>query len=168
MTETLQEALLLEREVARQGVRLVAAPGQALNQLLGHLRALIRSGAVGTPFWVNAPSPAWGGRDVEFGTNPAWYFREGAGPFRDQAIYALHVLLELFGPVRRVCAMQSVAVKRRRWSGHPFFVTAPDTVVAHLDFVQRLISTVSAQWCCAGRPAQPVPLGIFELDESIA
>jgi predicted dehydrogenase len=167
MTETLQEALLLEREVARQGVRLVAAPGQALNPLLGRLRDLIRSGTVGTPFWVNAPSPAWGGRDVEFATNPAWYFRVGAGPFRDQAIYALHVLLELFGPARRVCAMQAVAVKRRSWSGHPFFVTAPDNVVAQLDFGDGLIATVGAQWCCGGTRAEPFQIGIYALEGSI-
>lgn len=167
MTETLQEALLLEREVARQGVLLVAAPGQALNPLLGRLRDLIRGGAVGAPFWVNAPAPAWGGRDLEFGTNPAWYFREGAGPFRDQAVYALHLLLALFGPVRRVCAMQSVTVKRRSWSGHPFFVTAPDNVVAQLDFGEGLMATVGAQWCCGGPRAEPFQIGIYAMEGSI-
>jgi predicted dehydrogenase len=167
MTEALQEALHLEREVARHGVRLVAAPGQALNPLLVRVRDLIRDGAVGTPFWVHAPAPAWGGRDLEFGSNPAWYFREGAGPFRDQAIYALHLLLELFGPVRRVCAMQSVTVKRRSWSGHPFFVTAPDNVVAQLDFGEGLMATVGAQWCCGGPRAEPFQIGIYALEGSI-
>jgi len=167
MTETLQEALLLEREVARQGVVLVAAPGQALNPLLGRLRDLLQGGAVGTPFWVHAPAPAWGGRELEFGANPAWYFREGAGPFRDQAVYALHLLLELFGPVRRVCAMQTVTVKRRSWSGHPFFVTGPDNVVSQLDFGDGLLATVGAQWCCGGPRAEPFQIGIYAVEGSI-
>ena len=42
LTETLQEALTLEREVARHGVRLVAAPGQALNPLVPRLREMIK------------------------------------------------------------------------------------------------------------------------------
>ena len=127
MAETLQEAVTLEREVERCGVKLVAAPGQALNPVLPGLRDAIQQGAIGTPFWVNAPGPSWGGRDIDFSTNPAWFFREGAGPFRDMAVYALHLLVALFGPVRRVCAMQSVVVNRRTWAGRPFFVSAPDS-----------------------------------------
>src|SRR5262249_45973899 len=64
MTETFQEARTLEREVQRQGVRLVAAPGQALNPMLARLRDMIREGGIGTPFWAHAPAPAWGGRDL--------------------------------------------------------------------------------------------------------
>jgi predicted dehydrogenase len=167
MTETLQEALILEREVARQGVCLVAAPGQTLNPLLPRLREVIQSGVLGAPFWAQAPAPSWGGREVKSGTNPAWYFREGAGPFRDRAVYALHLLLELFGPVRRVCAMQSVTVKRRSWAGRPFIVTAADNVVAQLEFDDGLLATVGAHWCAAGPRAQPFQLGIYCLEGAI-
>src|SRR5205807_3616342 len=52
MTETLQEARTLEREVSRQNVRLVAAPGQALNPLLERVRDFIQGGEIGTPFWA--------------------------------------------------------------------------------------------------------------------
>lgn len=167
MTETLQEALILEREVARQGVCLVAAPGQALNPLLPRLRELIQGGALGPPFWAHAPAPAWSGRDVAFGSNPAWYFREGAGPFRDRAVYALHLLLELFGPVKRLGAMQAVTVKRRTWAGRPFIVTAPDNVIAQLEFGEGLLATVGAQWCSGGPRAEPFQLGIYCLEGAI-
>src|SRR5439155_18071267 len=135
-----------------------AAPGQALNPLLPRLKELIQEGAIGTPFWVHAPAPAWGGRDIPFSSNPAWYFREGAGPFRDMAVYALHMLVCLFGAGRRVGAMQAVTVKRRSWSGRPFFVTAPDNIVAQIDFGSGLLATVSAQWCEGGPLAQPFQL----------
>jgi predicted dehydrogenase len=167
MTENLQEAVTLEREVRRQGVRVVAAPGQALNPLVPRLRELIQGGAIGTPFWAHAPAPAWGGRDLEFSSNPAWYFREGAGPFRDRAVYALHLLTALLGPVRRVTAMQAVTVKRRSWSGRPFFVTAPDNVVAQLDFGDGLLATVGAQWCAGGPRAEPFQFGIYGLEGAI-
>jgi predicted dehydrogenase len=167
MTESVQEALTLEREVRRAGVCLVAAPGQALNPLVPRLGEIVRAGAIGIPFWANAPAPSWGGREIEFSSNPAWFFREGAGPFRDMAVYALHLLVAVFGPVRRVCAMQSVTVKRRAWSGHPFFVTAPDNVLAHLDFGDGLLATVGAQWCEGGPRAQPFQLGIYGLEGSL-
>src|SRR5207245_230363 len=144
-----------------------AAPGQALNPMIPRLRDLIRSGAIGAPFWAHTPAPAWGGRDLNAETNPAWYFREGAGPFRDRAVYALHLLLELFGPVRRVCAMSAVAVKRRSWAGRPFYVTAPDNVVAQLDLGEGLLATVGVQWCAAGPRAQPYQIGIYGLEGSI-
>jgi predicted dehydrogenase len=166
MTETLQEARTLEREVARSGVRLVAAPGQSLNPLLPRLRDLIRNGEIGTPFWVHAPYPAWGGRDIATETNPAWYFREGAGPFRDRAVHALALLLALFGPVRRVGAMSAVAAKRRSWGGRAFFVTEPDNVIAQLDFGEGLLATVTAQWCAGGARAEPHQLGIYGLEGS--
>jgi predicted dehydrogenase len=167
MTESVQEALTLEREVQRSGVLLVAAPGQALNPLLARMRELVEAGAIGTPFWVHAPAPAWGGRDIPFSSNPAWYFREGAGPFRDMAVYALHTLVALFGPARRVSAMQTVTVKRRSWSGRPFFVTAPDNVVAQIDFGNGLLATVSAQWCEGGPLARPFQLGVYGLEGSL-
>jgi predicted dehydrogenase len=167
MTESLQEALTLEREVQRSGVRLVAAPGQGLNPLLPRLRELIEAGDIGTPFWVHAPSPGWGGRDIPFSSNPAWYFREGAGPFRDMAVYALHSLIALFGAARRVSAMQAVTVKRRSWDGRPFIVTAPDNVVAQIDFGNGLLATVGAQWCAGGPLAQPFQLGIYGLEGSL-
>jgi predicted dehydrogenase len=167
LTESLQEALTLEREVQRQGVRAVAAPGQALNPLVPRLREAIKSGAVGAPFWANAPAPGWGGRDIDFTTNPAWYFREGAGPFRDMAVYALHLLIALFGPVRRVCAMQTISAQRRSWNGRPFIVTAPDNVVAQLDFGDGLLASVGAQWCQGGPRAQPFFFGVYGLEGSL-
>jgi predicted dehydrogenase len=167
MTESLPEALTLEREVQRQGVRLVAAPGQELNPLVPRLRDLIQAGAIGTPFWAHAPAPSWGGRNISFSSNPAWFFREGAGPFRDMAVYALHLLTALFGPVRRVTAMQAVTVKRRSWEGRPFFVTAPDNVVAQLDFGEGLLASVGAQWCTGGSRAQPFQFGIYGLEGAI-
>jgi predicted dehydrogenase len=167
MTETLAEALTLEREVTRLKVRLVAAPGQALNPLVPRLRELIRNGVIGTPYWAHAPAPAWGGRDIECSSNPAWYFREGAGPFRDRAVYALHLLTALFGPVRRVTAMQAVTVKRRSWSGRPFMVMAPDNVVAQLDFGDGLLATVGAQWCAGGARAEPYQFGVYGLEGAI-
>jgi predicted dehydrogenase len=167
MTETLQEARSLEREVSRQGVRLVAAPGMVLNPMLPRIRDLIRDGEIGTPFWAYAPAPAWAGRDLTAETNPAWYFREGAGPFRDRAVYALHIMLALFGPVRRVCAMSAVAAKRRSWAGRAFFVTEPDNVTAQLDFGEGMLATVGAQWCAGGPRAEPYQLGIYGLEGSI-
>jgi predicted dehydrogenase len=167
MTETLQEARTLEREVIRQGVRLVAAPGQVLNPMVARIRESIRSGEIGTPFWAHAPAAAWGGRDLAAETNPAWYFREGAGPFRDRAVYALHLLLALFGPVRRVSAMSAVAAKRRSWGGRAFFVTEPDNVLAQLDFGDGLLATVGAQWCSGGARAQPYQIAVYGLEGSI-
>lgn len=167
MTESLPEALTLEREVERHQVRLVAAPGQGLNPIVPRLRELIHEGAIGAPFWVHAPAPSWGGRDLEFSSNPAWYFREGAGPFRDMAVYALHLLTALFGPARRVSAMQTVTAKRRSWAGRPFFVTAPDNVVAQIEFGESLLATVGAQWCAGGPRAAPFQVGIYGLEGAI-
>jgi predicted dehydrogenase len=167
LCETLTEALTLEREVQRQGIRLVAAPGQALNPLVPRLREAISAGAIGAPFWANAPAPGWGGREIQFSSNPAWYFREGAGPFKDMAVYALHLLIALFGPVRRVSAMQAVTVQRRSWQGHPFMVTAPDNVIAQLDFGGGLLASVGAQWCEGGPLVRPFQFGIYGLEGSI-
>ena len=83
------------------------------------------------------------------------------------AVYALHLLIALFGPVRRVSAMQAVTVNRRSWGGRPFFVTAPDNVIAQLDFGNGLLASVGAQWCEGGSRAHAFQFGIYGLDGSI-
>src|SRR6266540_7461429 len=56
---------------------------------------------------------------------------------------------------------------RRTWGGRPFFVTAPDNVIAQLDFGNGLLASVGAQWCEGGSRAHAFQFGIYGLEGSI-
>src|SRR6185369_15932250 len=116
------------------------APGVAVTSRFRWLDALVRSGRFGRPTLVVAhhadPGPAaW----REYTGDPTPFYQEGVGPVFDHGVYRLHEMTAVLGSVRRVQAMGSIALPRRRvrggpLTGHTIDVTTPDHVLIQLEF----------------------------------
>jgi predicted dehydrogenase len=102
---TAAEARELRDEAAGRGLVLVCAPSVLLFPQLQRASKILASGELGTVWSARAQAfggiPPWDGYD----SDPSPYFSADNGPLVDMAVYPLHALTGLLGPVRRVAAM---------------------------------------------------------------
>jgi len=142
---------LIELAHARR-LALLCATGDAVTSRFRWLKALADSGELGSPtlavaHHADAGPAAWG----EYTGDPTPFYREGVGPVFDHGVYRLHEMTFLMGPVRRVQAMGSIAVPRRRVRGGPLKgqvieVTTPDHVLMHLEFASGALGQLLASF----------------------
>jgi predicted dehydrogenase len=103
MTPT--EARTLATQADERELVLVCAPSIMLFPQIQRVRDIVASGELGEIYSARAQTiggpPPWAG----FDSDPTPYFRADTGPLVDLAVYPLHVLTGLLGPVRRVAAM---------------------------------------------------------------
>lgn len=154
LTMTMDQAQDLVDLAAERGLRLSAAPSNALSATAQTLWKIVADGAIGTPRIVYA----------EFDDNPVyrlapetWASRSGApwpylheyemGCTWEHAGYHLGWLCAIFGPVRRVTAFSKVVLPDK--TDRPLHPTdTPDYSVASLDFqsgvVARLTFSIAA------------------------
>jgi predicted dehydrogenase len=135
-----------------RNVALLCAPGDAVTRRFRWLKSLVESGELGAPtlavaHHADAGPAAWG----EYTGDPTPFYREGVGPVFDHGVYRLHEMTYLMGPVRRVQAMGSIAVPRRRVRGGPLKgrtieVTTPDHVLIHLEFASGALGQLLASF----------------------
>ena len=133
-------------------VLLLCAPGTAVTERFRWLKELVESGRLGRPtlaaaHHADAGPAAW----REYTGDPTPFYREGVGPVFDHGIYRLHEMTMVLGPVRRVQAMGSIAVPRRRVKGGPLKgqtieVTTPDHVLIHLEFASGALGQLLASF----------------------
>ena len=143
MASTVAEADALIALADSNDAFFLCAPGSAATALVRWLKELAGSGRLGRPTLAVAhhadPGPAaW----REYTGDPTPFYREGVGPVFDHGVYRLHEMTSVLGPVRRVQAMGSIAIPRRRIRGGPLTgqtidVTTPDHVLIQLEFALR-------------------------------
>lgn len=96
---------------AAAGVRVGAAPDTVLGTGIQTARALLDSGAIGTP--VGA-SVSWGAPGHElWHPAPDFYYQPGGGPLLDMGPYYVTALVTLLGPAVRVSASAHASDRRR-------------------------------------------------------
>jgi predicted dehydrogenase len=152
LASTVADADDLISIAAERGVLLLCAPGSAVTNRVRWLRDLADSGRLGRPTLAIAhhadPGPAaW----AEYTGDPTPFYREGVGPVFDHGVYRLHEMTTVLGPVRRVQAMGSIALPRRRILGGPLAgetieVTTPDHVLIHLEFANGALGQLLASF----------------------
>ena len=148
MTTTLAEADDVVAAAGRSGRTLVASPGQMLRPSYQWMRRAVQSGALGRLYWAFSDTAGGGheherfrgGDDVLSNVNPAWYYQPGGGPMYDMAVYPLHALTGILGPVRRVAAMSGIGLPFREWKGERIPVAMDDNTVLLLDFGDNLFA----------------------------
>ncbi|HTK46275.1 MAG TPA: Gfo/Idh/MocA family oxidoreductase [Patescibacteria group bacterium] len=146
------EATELIELAASRGILFLCATGTAVTSRFRWLRSVIEGGELGRPtlavaHHADAGPAAW----AEYTGDPAPFYREGVGPVFDHGVYRLHEMTFLLGPVRRVQAMGSIAVPRRRVRGGPrrgqaIEVTTPDHVLIHLEFAGGALGQLLASF----------------------
>lgn len=124
-------------EANRLGLRVASAPDTFLGAGLQTSLRLIEEGAVGVPLTalalMQSPGPdSWH-------PNPEFLFQEGGGPLFDIGPYYLTTLVQVFGPVRRVTAVESTSRAVRvigsgPRAGSEFDVTVPSHHAALIEF----------------------------------
>ncbi len=162
MTTTVQEATEVIESAERDGLRIVASPGEMLRPHNQRIRELIREGALGTLTWAlggaafgryHENERVRGGSDPLSNVDPSWYFRTpGGGPLYDMTVYPLHALTGILGPARAVGAMSGVRIPQREFGGRMLDCDADDNSFMVLDFGNALFAFVYG--AAAGNPAQ--------------
>ncbi|TAK21823.1 MAG: Gfo/Idh/MocA family oxidoreductase [Chloroflexota bacterium] len=157
MTTTYAEASELIERAGRKGVTLCASPGQLLDP--GHRAAkeVLASGKVGRVQFARGQGSHPGHENVDtFGIDPTWYYRPGGGPVMDVAVYPLHSLTGIIGPVRRVTAFSGVANRNRTYRGQPIDIQMDDSTLMLLDFGNSVFAEVNGTYCQVARDTPQV------------
>jgi predicted dehydrogenase len=104
---TSAEAGVIAEQAERCGCVVVAAPCVLLFPQVRRAKEIVASGEVGRVFTARGHGqggvPPWDG----YLSDPSPYFAREGGPLRDMAVYPLHALTGLLGPVREVCAFSA-------------------------------------------------------------
>ena len=107
---------------AKKGLVVVASPGNGLHPSNTRIREIVRSGELGHIYYSQIGTSGGGhefeqfrtGNDVLSNVNPTWYYkRPGGVPMYDMAVYSLHLITAIFGPVKRVTGMSGIGLKQR-------------------------------------------------------
>lgn len=155
LTLSLEEADRLIAAAAAQDVRIVASPVQMLSPGSLRIQQTIAEGAIGHLYWAFA-STAFMGHEFEpfrqdQAVDPSWYYKPGGGPVYDMAIYTLHTLTGILGPVRQVSAMSAIGQSTRRWRGQTIDVEMDDNTLLLLDFGEGRLGAVGGHFAQMGR-----------------
>ncbi len=135
MTTTKAEADDVIAAAEAKGLVVVSSPGNGLHCSNMRIREIVESGELGRVYWAEIGTAGGGhefesfrtGDDVLANVNPAWYYkRPGGGPMYDMAVYALHRITAILGPVQRVTGMSGIGLERRHFKGEEIIVDMDD------------------------------------------
>jgi predicted dehydrogenase len=140
-------------ELAEQkNLVLACAPSTILLSSYQRLKALVGAGEIGRISLVHAQG-AHGGpaRWDEYTSDPTWFYQPGAGPVFDMAVYPVHILTQVFGPVKRVTAFSGLSLPElvmtaQKVRGQTVMVQVDDTTPMILDFGDATFATVEASY----------------------
>jgi len=128
-----------------QGVRLGCAPDTFLGGGIQTCRKLIDDGLIGEPvaavaFMTNHGHESWH-------PDPEFYYQVGGGPMLDMGPYYLTALINLIGPIKRVCGSTRITFPERIITSQPkngkrIAVEVPTHVAGVLDFANGAVGTI--------------------------
>lgn len=133
----------------QKGLRIGSAPDTVLGGSHQLARHLIDNGAVGR---ITSGTCAVMSHGMEsWHPNPDFFFLEGGGPILDLGPYYIANLVQLIGPIKRVCAITAMPATTRTIGNGPRLgetvpVETPTTIHAILEFAQGAVVTLTASW----------------------
>jgi predicted dehydrogenase len=157
------EGLRLAEEAQRQACTVVAAPSVLLFPQVLMVSRMLTKGTLGEIHSVagrtEAGVPPW----PDFTSDPSQFFQPGGGPAVDMAVYPLHAITGLLGPVRRVAAMaartlESFVPQSGPSAGKTVHVDVDDAWHILLDLGDARLATVSATYCVVTTKAPELEL----------
>ena len=128
-----------------KNLRVGCAPDTFLGAGIQTARKLIDDGVIGRPLAFSAYMQGRG--HEHWHPSPEFYYEVGGGPMFDMGPYYLTALLNLFGPVKRISGMASIAIPERTISSEPkkgkkITVETPDHIVGLMEFENGAIGTI--------------------------
>jgi predicted dehydrogenase len=160
---TAAEARVIGEKADRSGCVVVAAPSVLLFPQVRRAKDIVERGELGRIFTARGHGqggvPPWEG----FISDPSPYFARGGGPLVDMAVYPLHALTGLLGPVREVCAISaktrdSFDVVEGPFAGISVPVEAQDAWHLVLRLADGTLASVEAENCASGAFAPELEL----------
>jgi predicted dehydrogenase len=107
LATNVRDAQALQHAAAERNLVLVCAPCVMLFPQVRYAQALVSENAIAAIYsargYGHGGVPPWTG----YGSDPSPFFAKDGGPALDMAVYPLHALTGLVGPVKRVVAMTS-------------------------------------------------------------
>lgn len=143
----------------RQGKLLMAAPLLMLYPEYQFLRETIRAKATGNVTFARAHSSHGGANRGMWNTDSGVFFKEETAgpmpPLYDMGVYALTILTNCLGSVKRVSAFAGVGVAERTidkvaipgWVPYTIKAEAPDNVGVLLDFGDACFAVIDGSFC---------------------
>lgn len=144
---TYEQGAQLAALAQEKGVYLGCSPDVPLGAMIQTARQAVEQGRIGRVIGASANLIKQG---VEtWHPNPAFLYKEGAGPILDMGPYYLTALLHIVGPFRAVSAMEGISFPTRTITSQPRYgeiieVTVPTYVNALLQFDCGALGTFTA------------------------
>ena len=140
-----QEGEKLLAAAKKKKLRIGCAPDTFMGAGIQTARKLIDDGAIGRPVAFTAFMMGHG--HESWHPSPEFYYEVGAGPMFDMGPYYLTALLNLFGPVRRLSGLASIAIPQRTITSQPKFgkqitVQTPDHITGSIEFENGTLGTI--------------------------
>ncbi|HEV2292346.1 MAG TPA: Gfo/Idh/MocA family oxidoreductase [Tepidisphaeraceae bacterium] len=152
-----EEGRRLLEAAQKRGVKIGCAPDTFMGAGLQTARKLIDDGAIGKPVAFTAFMMGRG--HEHWHPSPEFYYEVGGGPMFDMGPYYLTALLNLFGPVKRIMGMTSIALPQRTITSEPkrgktITVETPDHVVGTMEFENGAVGTIIQSFAMPHAPDQ--------------
>ncbi len=153
LAATREDAEAILAEAAAAGVRVGGAPDTFLGGGLQTARAVIDSGAIGTPVMARG-SVAHPGPE-SWHPNPGIFYARGGGPLLDLGPYYVTALVSLLGPIVEVTAVgRGIGSERLIGSGpragETVVAEVPTTILATLAFESGVVGGLTASFDVVG------------------
>jgi len=141
-----QRMLAIARE---RRLRVGCAPDTFLGAGLQTCRRLIDDGTIGTPVAATAFMVCRG--HERWHPDPEFFYQVGGGPMLDMGPYYVTALVQMIGPVRRVCGSTRITFPERTITSQPkhgqkIKVETPTHITGVLDFVSGAVATIATSF----------------------
>jgi predicted dehydrogenase len=129
----------------RTGLRIGSAPDTFLGGAHQTCRKLIDDGIIGEPVSATAFLQTRG--HESWHPSPEFYYQPGGGPMFDMGPYYLTALVNMFGPIKRVCGAARASFAERTITSEPkrgqtIQVNTPTHIAGTIDFQSGAIGTM--------------------------
>lgn len=137
----------------RSDRRIGCAPDTFLGSGLQTARRLIDEGVIGRPVGFQAFMYTPG--HERWHPAPEFFYKPGGGPMLDMGPYYVTALLNLLGPVRRLCGFATTAIPERTIRSEPLMgqaikVETPDHYVGCLEFQSGVTGVLAQSFAVEG------------------
>ncbi|HEX2035345.1 MAG TPA: Gfo/Idh/MocA family oxidoreductase [Chloroflexota bacterium] len=153
MATNLPDADRCIAEAEERNLLLACAPPVMLSAVNQRVKGLIAQGAIGRVNFVRARHSHGGpANSRNWGGDPTWFYKAGAGPILDLGVYAFHELTGILGPVKRVTSFAGIAMPERPIRSGPaqgktIQVEVEDNALTLLDFGNSTFAVVDSTYC---------------------
>ena len=140
-----EEAQEVMEVAAKNKVRVGGAPDTFLGAGIQTCRKLIDDGWIGHPLAATAFMVGHG--HETWHPDPEFYYKTGGGPMFDMGPYYLTALVNLLGPITRVCGSAKKGFETRTITSQPHYgevitVDVPTHIAGVLDFASGAVGTI--------------------------